>query len=80
MTDLTHNTEISFDIDLAPGHGCLEMSISNGSSRQSFGLSLKEARALSLELVRQASLAERRLSQDANARQTLEIVPRVEYA
>lgn len=60
MTHANTESEISFGVDLADDNSCLVMTISNRSVQRRYGISLKDARNLSLELVKHAGRAESR--------------------
>jgi hypothetical protein len=60
MSTADSDSEIRVDIELAGDNGRVLMTISTGTVQYSYGISLSDARALSLALVRQASRAELR--------------------
>ena len=60
MTHMNTESEISFGVDLADDNSCLVMTISNSSVERRYGISLADARNLSLELVKHAGRAESR--------------------
>ena len=73
MTNLTAGSEARVGIGVNEDKAFLEIRICKGEEQYSFGLSPSDARALSLELVRQASQAESRFRQPHEASRTLSL-------